>query len=135
MSEIKQEIYQQDMVGGGWHQFHTESNSPPKYDSGNAVKYILIGLCTFFLFVMLILPLIVIIINALREGWTAYKAAVLDQYTIKALQLTLLATVSAVAINTIFGLFASFLLSKFYFRGRQVMAALIDIPFSISPVI
>ena len=80
-------------------------------------------------------PLIVVITNALRERWSAYKDAVLDEYTIKALQLTLVATVSAVVVNTTFGLFASFLLSKFYFRGRQVMAALIDIPFSISPVI
>ncbi len=59
----------------------------------------------------------------------------LDEYTIKAFRLTLLATVSAVAVNTVFGLFASYLLSKFYFRGRQVLATLIDIPFSISPVI
>ena len=134
MSENKQEIYQQDMVGDGINSIQ-KVIEPPKYDSGNAVKYILIGLCTLFLFVMLILPLIVVIANALREGWSAYKDSVLDKYTIKALQLTLLATVSAVAINTIFGLFASFLLSKFYFRGRQVLAALIDIPFSISPVI
>lgn len=134
MSENKQEIYQQDMVGDGINSIQ-KVIEPPKYDSGNAVKYILIGLCTLFLFVMLILPLIVVIANALREGWSSYKDSVLDKYTIKALQLTLLATVSAVAINTIFGLFASFLLSKFYFRGRQVLAALIDIPFSISPVI
>ena len=134
MSEVKQEIYQQDMVGDGINSIQ-KVIEPPKYDSGNAVKYILIGLCTLFLFVMLILPLIVVITNALREGWSAYKNAVLDKYTIKALQLTLLATVSAVVVNTIFGLFASFLLSKFYFRGRQVLAALIDIPFSISPVI
>ena len=134
MSEVKQEIYQQDMVGDGINSIQ-KVIEPPKYDSGNAVKYILIGLCTLFLFVMLILPLIVVITNALREGWSAYKDAVLDKYTIKALQLTLLATVLAVVVNTIFGLFASFLLSKFYFRGRQVLAALIDIPFSISPVI
>lgn len=134
MSEDRKEIYQQDMVGDGINSIQ-KVIEPPKYDSGNAAKYILIGLCTLFLFLMLILPLIVVITNALREGWSAYKDAVLDKYTIKALQLTLLATVSAVAINTIFGLFASFLLSKFYFRGRQVLAALIDIPFSISPVI
>ena len=134
MHENKQEIYQQDIVGDGINSIQ-KVIEPPKYDSGNAVKYILIGLCTLFLFVMLILPLIVVINNALREGWSAYKDAVLDQYTVKALQLTLLATVLAVAVNTIFGLFASFLLSKFYFRGRQVLAALIDIPFSISPVI
>ena len=134
MFEKKQEIYQQDIVGDGINSIQ-KVIEPPKYDSGNAVKYILIGLCTLFLLVMLILPLVVVITNALREGWSAYKNAVLDKYTIKALQLTLLATVSAVAVNTIFGLFASFLLSKFYFIGRQVLAALIDIPFSISPVI
>ena len=49
--------------------------------------------------------------------------------------LTLLATVSATTVNTIFGIFASYLLSKFYFEGRQFLATLIDIPFSISPVI
>ena len=134
MPENKQEIYQQDIVGDGINSIQ-KVIEPPRYDSGNAVKYILIGLCTLFLFVMLVLPLIVVITNALREGWEAYKDAVLDQYTVQALQLTLLAMVCAVAVNTFFGLFASFLLSKFYFRGRQVLAALIDIPFSISPVI
>ncbi len=59
----------------------------------------------------------------------------IDEYTVKALQLTLFAAVAAVTVNTVFGLFASYLLSKFYFRGRQIFAALIDIPFSISPVI
>lgn len=134
MSENKQEIYQQDIVGDGINSVQ-KVIEPPRYDSDHAAKYVLIGMSTMFLFVMLILPLIVVITNALREGWEAYKDAVLDEYTIKALQLTLLATVCAVAVNTIFGLFASFLLSKFYFRGRQVLAALIDIPFSISPVI
>ena len=134
MSENKQGIYQQDIVGDGINSIQ-KVVEPPKYDSGNAAKYILIGLCTLFLFVMLILPLIVVITNALRDGWAAYKDAVLDKYTIKALKLTLLATVLAVAVNTVFGIFASFLLSKFYFRGRQVLSTLIDIPFSISPVI
>lgn len=108
---------------------------PPKRDNDKIVKFILIGICALFLFVMLVLPLIVVVINALKDGWETYKDAVLDEYTIKALQLTLLATVSAVAINTVFGIFASYLLSKFYFRGRNILAALIDIPFSISPVI
>ena len=134
MSENKQEIYQQDIVGDGVHSIQ-KVIEPPRYDSGSAVKYVLIGLSTLFLFVMLVLPLIVVVTNALRDGWAAYKDAVLDEYTIKALKLTLLATACAVVVNTVFGLFASFLLSKFYFRGRQVLAALIDIPFSISPVI
>ncbi|MBO5484029.1 MAG: sulfate ABC transporter permease subunit CysW [Lachnospiraceae bacterium] len=108
---------------------------PPKDFSKKAAKYLLIGLSVLFLFIMLVLPLTVVVANALKDGWQAYKEAVMDEYTIKALQLTLLATVSAVIVNTIFGLFASFLLSKFYFRGRQILATLIDIPFSISPVI
>lgn len=134
MSENKQETYTRDVVGDGINSIQ-KVVEPPRYDSGNAVKYVLIGLCALFLFIMLILPLIVVVANALKEGWAAYKDAVLDEYTVKALQLTLLATVIAVAVNTIFGIFASYLLSKFYFRGRQVLAALIDIPFSISPVI
>lgn len=76
-----------------------------------------------------------VVTSALKDGWNAYLQAVLDEYTIKALRLTVLATVSAVVVNTIFGIFASLLISKYYFRGRQVLATLIDIPFSISPVI
>lgn len=106
-----------------------------KDEGRHTVKYILIAICVLYLFVMLILPLAVVILNSLKDGWGVYKESVLDEYTIKALRLTLLATVSAVTVNTIFGLFASYLLSKFYFRGRKVLAALIDIPFSVSPVI
>lgn len=98
-------------------------------------KYMLIAVSALFLTIMLVLPMIVVIVNALKEGWSIYQSNVLDEYTIKALGLTLLATVSATTVNTIFGIFASYLLSKFYFEGRQFLATLIDIPFSISPVI
>ena len=108
---------------------------PLETSENSATKYILIGISLLFLFVMLVLPLAAVIYQALREGWNTYVDAVLDEYTIKALQLTLLATVVAVAVNTVFGVFASYLLSKFYFRGRQLLATLIDIPFSISQVI
>ncbi|MCI8683240.1 MAG: sulfate ABC transporter permease subunit CysW [Lachnospiraceae bacterium] len=108
---------------------------PQEEGGSRAVKYLLIGLSVLFLFVMLALPLAVVAVNAWREGWEAYLEAVLDEYTIKALWLTILATGTAVLVNTVFGVFAAFLLSKFYFRGRQALAALIDIPFSISPVI
>lgn len=134
MAKKSQETYQKDIVGDGINSIQ-KVIEPPEDNSSHIMKYLLIGVCALFLFVMLILPLIVVITNALRDGWIAYKKAILDEYTIKALQLTLLATISAVAVNTIFGIFASYLLSKFYFRGRQVLATLIDIPFSISPVI
>lgn len=134
MSKKNQRNYQQDIVGDGIYSVQ-KVIEPPRENSECITKYLLIGICVLFLFVMLVLPLIVVLTNALRDGWSAYKNAVLDDYTIKALQLTLLATLLAVFVNTIFGMFASFLLSKFYFKGRQVVAALIDIPFSISPVI
>lgn len=104
-------------------------------DSHSAVKWGLIGTAVLFMAVMMVLPLILVVTSALKDGWNAYLRAVLDEYTIKALRLTVLATVSAVVVNTIFGIFASLLISKYYFRGRQVLATLIDIPFSISPVI
>lgn len=134
MSKKKQRTYEQDIVGDSVNSIQ-KVIQPPKDTSGNAVKYLLIAASVLFLFVMLALPLVVVVVNALRDGWNTYVEAVLDEYTIYALQLTLLATVVAVAVNTIFGVFASYLLSKFYFRGRQLLATLIDIPFSISPVI
>ena len=134
MAEKTQWTYHQDIVGDGISSVQ-KVREPHKEPGGRGIRDVLIGICTVFLFLMLVLPLVVIITNALRDGWEAYREAVFDEYTVKALRLTLLATVMAVAVNTIFGLFASFLLSKFYFRGRQILAALIDIPFSISPVI
>ena len=135
MSEKKkQRMYNQDVSGDGIHSIQ-KVIEPPRESSRPVIKYMLIGVSVLFLFVMLILPLIVVVVNALGDGWAAYQEAVLDEYTVKALMLTLLATVTAVAVNTIFGIFSAYLLSKFYFRGRQVLASLIDIPFSISPVI
>lgn len=134
MAKKVQRDYRQDIVGDGISSIQ-KVIEPQEEKSRKGIKYVLTGVCALFLFIMLVLPLTVVIINALRDGWAAYKEAVLDEYTLRALALTLLATVAAVVINTVFGLFASYLLSKFYFRGRQMLAALIDIPFSISPVI
>lgn len=134
MAKKKQRTYQQDMVGDSINSIQ-KVVKPQEEGGSRAVKYLLIGLSVLFLFVMLALPLAVVAVNAWREGWEAYLEAVLDEYTIKALWLTILATGTAVLVNTLFGVFAAFLLSKFYFRGRQALAALIDIPFSISPVI
>ncbi len=108
---------------------------PPEDHSKKPVKVLLILLCTVFLFFTLIVPLVVVIVNALKDGYEAYLSAVFDEYTISALRLTIIATLSAVVVNTLFGLFSSYLLTKYYFRGRQLIATLIDLPFSISPVI
>ena len=134
MEKEKQKTYEQDVIGDGVQSLQ-KVIAPHKEEGGRGVKYALIGISAAFLFVMLVLPLAVVISNAFRDGWMVFREAVMDEYTVKALQLTLLAAISAVTVNTIFGIFASYLLSKYYFRGRQVLAALIDIPFSISPVI
>lgn len=99
------------------------------------VKWILIGISFIFVFLMLVLPLITVITEALKQGWKVYLDAVSDNYTIKSVILTLEATVCAVAVNTIFGLFAAWALSKFQFKGKKLLSTLIDLPVTVSPII
>ena len=99
------------------------------------VKWILIGISFIFVFLMLVLPLITVITEALKQGWKVYLEAVSDNYTIKAVILTLEATVCAVAVNTIFGLVAAWALSKFHFKGKKLLSTLIDLPVTVSPII
>ncbi|MGN1090111.1 MAG: sulfate ABC transporter permease subunit CysW [Huintestinicola sp.] len=99
------------------------------------VKWLLIGISVLFVFLMLVLPLITVITEALRSGWETYKEAITDKYTVKAIQLTLVATLCAVVFNTIFGLFAAWTLTKFRFKGKKVITTLIDVPVTVSPII
>lgn len=101
----------------------------------NITKTVLLTISIIFIFVMLIVPIFVVISYCFKNGFEAYKKAVLDEYTIKALQLTLLATIVSVFINTIFGVFAAWTITKFNFKGKNLLTTLIDIPFAISPVI
>lgn len=98
-------------------------------------KIILITISTLFMIVMLVLPLFSVITNSLSEGFKFYVSSISTEYVRSALFVTILATLVAVTINTFFGIMAAFLLTKFSFKGKQVLATLIDIPFSISPVI
>ena len=101
----------------------------------NIIKYVLIGVSILFVGIMLVLPLIAIIANSLQKGWTFYIRSLTDKYVLSALKITVIATISALIINTFFGMAAAWLLTKFSFRGKHILATLIDIPFSISPVI
>ena len=96
---------------------------------------LLISLAAAFLLVMLVLPLLLVAIEALRKGWGAYVAALTEPFAVKALYLTLEATVLAVVGNTVFGLASAWLLTKYDFRGKAWLGALIDLPFAISPVV
>ena len=103
--------------------------------SKKITKYILIAVSVLFIGIMLVLPLCSIIVNSLGEDIKFYLQSISTEYVRSALLVTLLATVIAVAVNTFFGVAAAWLLTKFSFRGKQILATLIDIPFSISPVI
>lgn len=101
----------------------------------NTIKYALITISLLFVGIMLVLPLIAIIINSLQKGWAFYIKSLTDKYVLSALKVTIIATISALITNTFFGITAAWLLTKFSFRGKHILATLIDIPFSISPVI
>jgi len=101
----------------------------------NIIKYVLIAVSILFVGIMLVLPLIAIIVNSLQRGWAFYIRSLTDKYVLSALKITVIATISALIINTFFGIVAAWLLTKFSFRGKHILATLIDIPFSISPVI
>ena len=93
--------------------------------SEKITKWLLVVISVLFLAVMLLLPLITVITEALRSGWKVYAAAVTDEYTIKALLLTVKATLFAVVFNTVFGVFAAWALTKFQFRGKKLLTTLI----------
>ncbi len=98
-------------------------------------KVILIAITVAFIVLMLVIPLITVLISSLKEGFQFYVESIRTEYVKSALFVTLLATGIAIVVNTFFGIAAAWLLTKFSFRGKQILATLIDIPFSISPVI
>lgn len=99
------------------------------------IKWILIGLCAIFLIVALVLPLVYVIVTALRDGWNEYVTAISDTYAVKSILLTLKVVVITVVVNTIFGLYAAWLITKFTFRSKKIISTLIDLPLTISPII
>ena len=106
-----------------------------KKQSSGAVKWLLIAVSVLFLAVMLVLPLVYVLVTAFRQGIQPFLAAVTDKYALKSVQLTIEATLFAVVLNTIFGLFAAWSITKFQFRGKKVISTLIDLPLTVSPII
>ena len=101
----------------------------------DALKWVLIIICFVFLGIFLLLPLGYIVATALRDGINAYTSAITDEYAIKAVLLTLEATIWAVSINTIFGIAAAWCLTKFAFKGKKILSTFIDLPVTVSPII
>lgn len=99
------------------------------------LRNLLIGLALAFLLLFLLLPLAAVFTEALRQGWDAYIEGLTDPDAWSAIQLTLLTAVIAVPLNLVFGVAAAWCVAKFEFRGKAFLITLIDLPFSISPVV
>jgi sulfate transport system permease protein len=100
-----------------------------------AVRWALIGIALVFLALVLLLPLALVFVQALAKGIPAYWDAIREPDALSAAKLTLLIASIAVPANLIFGVAAAWCISKFEFRGRNILITLIDLPFAVSPVI
>ena len=112
-----------------------ELPSAPKSLEPAWVRIALIAVALTFLTLFLFVPLVAVFVEAFRKGWQAYLAAIIEDDAISAIKLTLITAVIAVPLNLVFGVAASWCIAKFEFRGKSILLTLIDLPFSVSPVI
>jgi sulfate transport system permease protein len=108
---------------------HRSTNEPP------FMRWLLIGITLSFLGLFLVLPLISVFVQGLAKGIGFYFQTLADPMTWSAVKLTLIAAAIAVPLNCIFGVAAAWAIAKFDFRGKNILLTLIDLPFSVSPVI
>ncbi|WP_336929303.1 sulfate ABC transporter permease subunit CysW [Acinetobacter tandoii] len=99
------------------------------------VRYTLLSIALIFFLSCLILPLILVFVEAFKQGIAVYIQALVDPDTLSAVKLTLLTAAIAVPLNVVFGVAAAWSVAKFNFRGKSILTTLIDLPFSVSPVI
>lgn len=99
------------------------------------VKWTLIGAAVLVLLWLIVLPLAIVLTEALKKGWGVYVEAISNPDALSALRLTLLVALVTVPLNTIFGVAAAWGITKFKFRGKGILVTLIDLPFAVSPVI
>jgi sulfate transport system permease protein len=99
------------------------------------IRALLIVVALTFVALFLFVPLAAVFYEAFRKGWQVYLAAITEPDAIAAIRLTLLTAVIAVPLNLVFGIAASWAIAKFDFRGKSLLLTLIDLPFSVSPVI
>ena len=112
------------------------AHTPERATSETALtRAVLIAIALLFLAAVLVLPLVTVFMEALRKGWGTLFESFSDPDTLAAVRLTLIVAAIAVPFNAIVGLAASWAIAKFEFKGKNLLLTLIDLPFSISPVI
>jgi sulfate transport system permease protein len=99
------------------------------------VKWLILGVALSFFAIFIFLPLVAVFVEALRKGWTTYYRALIEPDALSAIRLTLLAAAIAVPLNIVFGVSAAWAIAKYQFFGKQLLTTLIDLPFSVSPVV
>ena len=99
------------------------------------VKIVLISIAILYLTFFFFVPLFAIFIKAFEQGVDVYLAAITESDALSAIKLTLLVAVIVVPLNTIFGIAAAWLVTKFHFKGKQLLLSIIELPFAVSPVI
>ena len=99
------------------------------------IRRLLIGIALLFLTLFLFVPLAAVFVEALRKGWDVYIAAIVEEDARSAIKLTLITAAISVPVNLVFGVAAAWAIAKFDFRGKSLLLTLIDLPFSVSPVI
>jgi sulfate transport system permease protein len=111
------------------------NGKPPALQDPAPVRWALTGIALAFIILVLFLPLILVFLEALRHGLNAYFAAIVEPDARAAILLTLEVAAIAVPLNVVFGLAGAWAIAKFEFRGKSILLTLVDLPFSVSPVI
>ena len=107
----------------------------PNITEPRPLQWLLIGIALLFLAVMLVIPLAAVFAEALKGGWRLYLASLSDPEALSAIKLTLITAAIVVPINAVLGVAMAWLLTRFDFRGKQLLTTLLDLPFSVSPVV
>ena len=107
----------------------------PNITEPRSLQWLLIGVALLFLLVMLVIPLAAVFFEALKGGWELYVASLVDAEAQSAIRLTLITAAIVVPVNAVLGIAMAWLLTRFDFRGKQMLTTLLDLPFSVSPVV
>jgi len=122
-------------------QLGPHSGSATRFESNVAtrdrpwVKILILTIGLSYFAIFLLMPLVAVFVEAFRKGWEAYIAALVEPDALSAVRLTLLAAAISVPLNLVFGVAAAWAIAKFDFPGKNFLISLIDLPFSVSPVV
>lgn len=108
---------------------------PANLNESLPLRLLLIGLALSYVALMLLLPLGAVLTEAFRSGWQAFEQAIVEPDAVSAIRLTLLVAAISVPLNMVFGVAAAWAISKYDFPGKTLLVTLIELPFSVSPVV